>query len=102
MLHFLWLGFKFKSNKTMTTKHMAQRGEHRSAIGLADDFRSVTITPCLSPRRYFTHPRRIRQVQVGPKWKQTLTWPNTPRHYELKSPAIVSISTVLVSICPKS
>ena len=26
MLHFLWLGFKFKSNKTMTTKHGVKGG----------------------------------------------------------------------------
>ena len=55
MLHSVWPGFKFKSNKNMTTKRMAYRGEHRSAIGVVDDFRSVTITPYLSPRRYFTH-----------------------------------------------
>ena len=50
MLHFLWPGFKFKSNKNMTTKNMAYRGEHRSAIGMGDDFCSVTIKPYFSPR----------------------------------------------------
>ena len=66
MLHFLWLGFKFKSNKTMTTKHGVKMGTPlRDRRG--GRLRSVTITPCFSSRRYFTHPRRVRQVRVGPK-----------------------------------
>ena len=50
MLHSVWPGFKFKSNKNMTTKRMAYRGEHRSAIGMGDDFGSVTIKRYFSPR----------------------------------------------------
>ena len=50
MLHSVWPGFKTKSNKNMTTKHMAYRGVHRSAIGMGDDFRSVTTKPYFSPR----------------------------------------------------
>lgn len=49
----------------MTTKHIVQRWEHRSAISAVDDFHtcSLTIKPYLSPQigaqSYFTYLNRI-------------------------------------------
>lgn len=64
MSQFLSYTLNVRLSKNITRGHVAQRREHRSAIGMADDVHSVTIKPNLSPVRslIFKDPRRIRQV----------------------------------------
>ena len=44
---------------------MAQRGENRSAIGVADEFHSVTIKPYLSSRRNCTRAGSGKKDRLG-------------------------------------
>ena len=53
MSQFLSYTLNIRLSKNITRGHMAQRREHRSAIGMADDFHSVTIKPNLSLQPYF-------------------------------------------------
>ena len=53
MSQFLNYTLNIRLSKNITRGHMAQRREHHSAIGMADNFHSVTIKPNLSPQPYF-------------------------------------------------